>query len=130
MKTTYMKHLVLITVSICLFFSVAFSLPYSSAIQYTKKPGPSIAVKKTLKTKKYKIKLFPSAAQDVLFFNAVGLAGKIYQLYVFDMGGQLVKQAQIKNRETTLLTDFTKGDYLFQIFSNDDQIENGTIYIR
>ncbi len=90
----------------------------------------SIVVQKKLSSKKYKIKLFPGASQEVLFFNAAGDAGKVYQLYLFDLEGKLVKQTQIRNRETTMLTNFSKGDYTFEVFSDDERIENGVVAIR
>jgi hypothetical protein len=93
-------------------------------------PANSIVVQKKLSSKKYKIKLFPSASQEVLFFNAVGDAGKVYQLYLFDLEGKLIKQTQIRNRETTMLTNFSKGDYTFEIFSDDERIENGIVAIH
>lgn len=98
--------------------------------QATASTNSSIVVQKKLSSKKYKIKLFPSASQEVLFFNAVGDAGKVYQFYLFDLEGKLVKQTQIRNRETTMLTNFLKGDYTFEIFSDDERIENGIVAIR
>jgi hypothetical protein len=105
---------------------------HSSSLQAqsTASTNSSIVVQKKLSSKKYKIKLFPSASQEVLFFNAVGDAGKVYQFYLFDLEGKLVKQTQIRNRETTMLTNFLKGDYTFEIFSDDERIENGIVAIR
>src|SRR6201989_3406525 len=44
----------------------------------------SIQINKALSSKKHKIKLYPDARQQVLFFSATGEDGKVYQLYLFD----------------------------------------------
>ena len=66
----------------------------------------------------------------VLFFSASGEDGKVYQFYLFDMDGKLVKQTQIRNRETTLISKIEKGTYLFEVFSDDERIENGNLTVK
>ena len=93
-------------------------------------PHDTILVQKQITSKKYKIKLYPNANHEVLFFSASGNEGRVYQLYLFDMDGLLVKQANIKNKQTTVLNSMEKGDYLFEVFSDDERIENGQVIIR
>jgi hypothetical protein len=90
----------------------------------------TILVNKSLNSRKYKIGLYPDARQQVLFFSASGADKKIYQLYMFDMDGKLVNQASIRNRETTVLTNLSEGNYLFEVFINDERIENGQLTVR
>ncbi|MEP7278356.1 MAG: T9SS type A sorting domain-containing protein [Bacteroidota bacterium] len=90
----------------------------------------SILISKTLTSKKYKIKIFPGASNEVIFFTASGEEGKVYQFFLFDMEGNMVKQTQIRNKETTILTNFNKGCYTFEVFSDDEHIENGTVTIK
>lgn len=90
----------------------------------------SIIVKISQNSKIHRIKLYPDITNETLFFMAQGEQGKIYQLFVFDMDGRLVKQTNVRNRETTILSAFEKGYYLIEIFSNDERIENGSITIR
>ncbi|MHA4808789.1 T9SS type A sorting domain-containing protein [Flavitalea flava] len=90
----------------------------------------SILVNKSKTSKKNKVRLYPDANQQVLFFSADGEERKVYQLYLFDMDGKLVHQASIRNHETTVLTNITEGNYLFQVFSNDDRIETGQLNVR
>ena len=90
----------------------------------------SIQVNKSLVSKKNKIRLFPDAKQQVLFFSANGEDRKVYQLYLFDMDGRLVNQASIRNRETTVLTTLAEGNYLFEVFTDDERIENGHLVVR
>ena len=90
----------------------------------------SIYIRKTYTSSKYRVKLYPDANHQVLFFSASGREGKSYQLFVFDVTGQLVKRLNIRNRETTMLDNMEKGTYLFEVFSNDLRIENGQLFVR
>jgi hypothetical protein len=90
----------------------------------------TILVNRSQISKKYKIGLYPDARNQVLFFSASGVEKKIYQLYLFDMDGKLVSQASIRNRETTVLTNIPDGNYLFQVFSNDERIEDGQLTVN
>jgi hypothetical protein len=90
----------------------------------------SIQVTKARTSKKHKIRLYPDARQQVLFFSANGEAGKVYQLYLFDMDGRLVSQTRIRSRETTVLTNISEGNFLFEVFTDDERIENGQLTVR
>ena len=90
----------------------------------------SIQVSKSQSSKKYKIRLYPDARQQVLFFSANGEDGKVYQLFLFDMDGRLVSQTHIRNKETTVLTDISEGNFLFEVFTDDERIENGQLTVR
>ena len=90
----------------------------------------SIQVSKAQTSKKHKIRLYPDARQQVLFFSANGEDGKVYQLFLFDMDGRLVSQTQIRNKETTVLTHMSEGNFLFEVFTDDERIENGQLTVR
>ena len=90
----------------------------------------TILVSKALTSKKYKIRLYPNAGHNVLFFSASGEPGKVYQLFLFDVEGKLLKQSQIRNKETTVLANIVKGNYTFEIFTDDERIENGFLVIK
>jgi len=90
----------------------------------------SIQVNKSQSSKRHKIRLYPDARQQVLFFSANGEDGKVYQLYLFDMDGRLVNQTRIRNRETTVLTNISEGNFLFEVFTDDERIENGSLTVR
>lgn len=89
----------------------------------------TIVVQKKLTSKKHKVKLFPNAKHEALFFNAEGQEGRVYQFYLFNVEGKLVKQANIKNNQTTIVRDLEKGRYLFEVFSDDERIENGQVIV-
>ena len=90
----------------------------------------TIVVSKRIKSKKHRIRIFPDASRKVLFFNASGQIGKVYQLFLFDASGVLVKQARIRDNQTTLVNKVEKGDYVFEVFSDDERIESGDVSVR
>ena len=90
----------------------------------------TIVVNKLRGGNKYKVKIYPNATHEVLFFTASGEEDKVYQLFLFDIEGRLVKQTAIHNRQTGFLSKFTRGSYVYEVFSNDERIENGNIVIR
>ena len=94
------------------------------------KQADSIIVKKSQVSKKCTFRIYPNATHEVLFFSVTGGEGKVFDLFIFDMDGKLMKRTQVRNRETTLLKTFPKGSYFFEVFSNDERIENGNMYIN
>ncbi len=90
----------------------------------------TILISKSQTSKKHKIKLYPNPGNDVLFFSVNGQSGKVYQLYLFNMDGRLAKQTQIRNKETTVLANISKGNYTFEVFSDDERIENGQLIVK
>jgi len=101
-----------------------------NAFSFSPSFSDTILVQKQLTSKKNKIKLYPNASHQVLFFNASGEAGKVFQLFLFDLDGKLVKQVNIRNRETTVLNKIEKGVYIFEVFSDDERIENGQVIVK
>ena len=90
----------------------------------------TIVINKNQASKKYKVRLYPNATHEVLFFTAAGEEDKIYQLFLFDMESNLIKQTMVRNRQTSFLSRFAKGEYLYEVFSNDERIENGSVSIK
>ena len=119
-----------------LMLMVAFQLSLSSAQANVLSFAPlstkadSIIVTKTQVSKKCTIRIYPNATHEVLFFSVNGGEQKVYDLFIFNMDGKLVSRTQVRNRETTLLKSFAKGSYFFEVFSNDERIENGSMTIN
>ncbi|GAO44841.1 hypothetical protein [Flavihumibacter petaseus] len=90
----------------------------------------SIIIQKNLNDKKYSVNIYTNASQQVLFFSAAGEEGKTYQLLLFRQKGKLIKQSRIRNRETAVVSKPDKGNYYFEVFSDDVRIETGTIEVR
>jgi hypothetical protein len=87
----------------------------------------AIQVTRVQTGKKHKIHFYCDSRQEHLFFAANGLEGKSCQLYVFDMDGVLVTCSIIRNRETNSVPFISKGNYFFEVFINDEQVETGQL---
>ncbi len=48
------------------------------------------------------------------FSPAEGGERRVYQLYLFDMDGKLAHQATIRNKETTVLDGYFRGELSFR----------------
>ncbi|HEV2355865.1 MAG TPA: T9SS type A sorting domain-containing protein [Puia sp.] len=137
-KTTLSTNLIggVTACSLALFLhATAMAAPGSAGVSPTSHQAGSdtihsIQVSKAQTSKKHKIRLYPDARQQVLFFSANGQEGKVYQLFLFDMDGRLVNQAHIRSKETTVLTTIAEGNYLFEVFTDDERIENGQLTVR
>ena len=134
MKTTLPRSrytfLPAVSILLVLVLFMLVQLPANAARSSASQFKDSILVSKLLISKKYKIKIYPGSTHEALFFNASGEEGKVYQFFIFDLDGNLVKQTQIRNKQTTIITNFNKGCYTFEVFSDDEHIENGTLTIK
>jgi hypothetical protein len=90
----------------------------------------TIYIQKNSVVRSHRISLYPDANQKVVFFSVRGEEGKVYQLYVFDIDGRLVKQVETRNKQTSVVKGIKKGSYFFEVFSDDKRIGNGQIAIR
>jgi hypothetical protein len=112
---------------ICLLITLSVQARSEDPFKLT---SDTILIQKQQVSRRHGIRLYPDADHHVLFFGAKGIYGRAYQLYMFDVEGKLVKQVNIKNKQTTVLENIDKGDYLFEVFSDDELIENGQVIVR
>ena len=103
---------------------------YSKSYQETTVSSDSIIIYKQVSSRKHKIRLYADASHESLLFTVKGESGRVYQLFLFDYEGHLIKQANIRDRQTTILQKIEKGEYLFEIFSDDERIETGQVFVR
>jgi len=132
MKTIVpLKGILIALLTLAVVLLLSFSLFASTNSNGVASPNrDTIEIIKAQTNKKYKVRMYPNAQHTVLFFSASGQNGKVYQLYLFDVDGKLTKQTHIRNRETTVLTNIVKGSYTFEVFSDDERIENGVLTIK
>lgn len=50
--------------------------------------------------------------------------------YIFDLEGTLVYQAVLSGREKKVIEHLKKGTYLYDVFENDESIEEGRIIVK
>jgi hypothetical protein len=103
---------------------------YTNQLDAAGQRSDSILIYKKILNRSYKIGLYPDAEQKVVFFTVKGAEGKVYQLYLFDLDGNLVKQLEIRNKQTSFFSEMARGMYSFDVFCDDDKIGNGQIAFR
>ena len=103
---------------------------YSKPLDANAQRSDSILIYKKILNRSYKIGLYPDAEQKAVFFTVKGAEGKVYQLYLFDLDGNLVKQMVLRNKQTSFFGEMERGTYSFDVFCDDDKIGNGQIAFR
>jgi hypothetical protein len=127
------KHFIARTVPALLTIAILFAgtnTSFGNPLPVPTYSNDTILVQKQVTSKKHRIRLFQNDDQSALFFSVRGLEGKVYQLFIFDVTGNLVTQANIKSKQTTVIDNIEKGNYLFEVFSDDERIENGQVIIK
>ena len=131
MKTIVpLKGILIALLTLAVVLLLSFSLFAANSNRVTTPNRDTIEIIKAQTNKKYRVRIYPNAQHTVIFFSASGQNGKVYQLYLFDLDGKLTKQTHIRNKETTVLTNIVKGNYTFEVFSDDERIENGVVTIK
>jgi hypothetical protein len=102
----------------------------TSSAQKSSEETREITVSKDKTSRKHKVKIYPDANRKGIFFNVSGVKGKVYQFFLFDLNGKLVKQTNIRSRQTAMLNKIEKGTYLFEVFSDDERIETGKVDVK
>jgi len=111
----------------CLFL-IAISLPaFASAYSKT---GDTSVFRKLSGNKNQNIQLFSNSGKQMILFSAKFKQKKNYRFYMFDMDGKLVAENNLDNKQGVEFTNMQRGNYYFEILSNDDRIENGTLTIK
>ncbi|HWJ28546.1 MAG TPA: T9SS type A sorting domain-containing protein [Flavisolibacter sp.] len=50
--------------------------------------------------------------------------------YVFDLEGTLMYQATLSKKEKKSINNLKKGTYMYDVFQNDESIEEGKIFVK
>jgi hypothetical protein len=50
--------------------------------------------------------------------------------YIFDLEGTLIYQTVLKTKDKKTITDLNKGTYMYNVFANDESIEEGKLIIK
>lgn len=55
---------------------------------------------------------------------------KTMHFYIFDLEGTLIYQAVLKDKEKKLVNNLNKGTYLYNVFVNDESIEEDKLIVK
>ena len=118
---------------VVLFILSAFSSTEKlSAASKPSKPDRSytIVINKLFENKNYNIEMRANSSLHQLLITAGPKQNKSYHFYLFDIDGKLKAQANIRSSEKASFVNIAKGNYFFEIFSNDERIENGQLTVK
>ena len=90
----------------------------------------TIVISKLFENKNYNIEMHTNSSLHQLLITAGPQQNKIYRFYLFDIDGKLKAQANIRNNENAAFVNIARGNYFFEIFSNDERIENGRLTVK
>ncbi|OLY91941.1 hypothetical protein SAMN05444008_109214 [Cnuella takakiae] len=116
-----MNKLLLITVLACTLCSAT-----SNAHQL---PGKSITKVQVCKRNKIAVRVSPVAAQKGSI-KIVSTCTHPLHFYVFDLEGTLVSQAKVAPRQRAFIRNLPAGEFAYDVFMNDEGVEQGKISIR
>jgi hypothetical protein len=62
--------------------------------------------------------------------NVTSKMSQSLHFYIFDLEGTLIYQTVLKTKEKKEITDLGKGTYMYNVFANDESIEEGKLIIK
>ncbi|HEY6954655.1 MAG TPA: T9SS type A sorting domain-containing protein [Flavisolibacter sp.] len=82
----------------------------------------------TAKAGKNAVRIYPNPSYGKLSVSAV--TSSTLHFYIFDLEGTLVFQAVLNNKDRKVIDNLKRGSYLYDVFENDESIEEGKIIIK
>jgi hypothetical protein len=77
---------------------------------------------------KMAVKLYPNPSYGKLSISSN--TSSSLHFYIFDLEGTLVYQAVLNSKDRKTIDNLKKGTYLYDVFENDQSIEEGKIIIK
>lgn len=88
----------------------------------------SPVLKKATEERKSIVKIYPNPSYGKLSVTAN--TNSVLHFYIFDLEGTLIYQAVLKNKDRKIVDSLKKGTYTYDVFENDESIEEGKIIIK
>ena len=77
---------------------------------------------------KFKVRLYPNPSPNgTITINST--ATEPLHFYVFDLEGTLLHRITLKAKEQKTITNLERGTYTYDVFKNDESIEQGKIIV-
>lgn len=76
----------------------------------------------------FKVRLYPNPSPDGTITINSTIKEPLY-FYVFDLEGTLLHRITLKGKEQKTITNLEKGIYTYDVFKNDESIEQGKIIV-
>ena len=122
MKPTLLLSVIII--AMCSFSRPSHSSPKQQGTIFS----DSLELKKLI-IRKDAIKLSPNPSYDGKV-SVVSNVAETLHFYIFDLEGTLIYQAVLSNKEGKTIDKLNKGTYMYDVFENDESIEEGKILVK
>ena len=105
------------------------------ALAATHKPAPkqplsdSLFIKPYFVGKKNVVRLYPNPTFDGSIYITAHTETELH-FYIFDVDGVLLYRTTLKGDEKRHIPDLRKGVYTYDVFENDESIEQGSITVK
>ena len=122
MKTT------LLLVSSCIIICSFSAKPKIPQRTHSNNFTDSLTIEKTICLKRNVVKLYPNPSYGRITVSAN--SSEQLHFMIFDLEGTLIYQTTLSNKEKKLIDNLKKGFYTYDVFENDESIEEGKIIIK
>ncbi|HEU4470382.1 MAG TPA: T9SS type A sorting domain-containing protein [Flavisolibacter sp.] len=113
----------------CVMIMYGFTISHKSpAAAGSSNLSDSLVLKKKPGSRKNSIKIYPNPSYGRLSVSATTTA--TLHFYIFDLEGTLIYQAKLNNKDKKTIDNLPKGTYLYDVFEQDECIEEGKIIIK
>ena len=79
--------------------------------------------------KKNTIRLYPNPSPNGIITVNSTISDPLH-FYVFDLEGTLLHRIALKGKAQQTITNLKKGTYMYDVFKNDESIEQGKITVK
>jgi hypothetical protein len=125
-NTVNMKNKLILTALLFVCFSAANAqaINYSYSLSSTNESKAKFADKKN---NTVSISPNPSYTGDI---SVTSKSDQVLHFYIFDLEGTLIYQTELKSKEKKAINSLNKGTYMYNVFANDESIEEGKLIIK
>jgi hypothetical protein len=125
-KTVNMKNKLILTALLFVCFTAANAQAsnYSYSLTSTNESKAKYADKKN---NTVSISPNPSYTGDICVTSK---SEQVLHFYIFDLEGTLIYQTELKTKEKKAINSLNKGTYMYNVFANDESIEEGKLIIK
>ena len=113
-------------------FLIAIACNAFAATHSTEAAQPqadSLFIKPYMVSKKNVVRLYPNPTFDGSI-NINAHTNNELHFYIFDVDGVLLYRTTLKGDEKKNIPDLRKGVYTYDVFENDESIEQGSIIVK
>ncbi len=112
------------------FYAASFFICFfiGTSLLHASRQHDGILITKWSSSNKYPVNFSARSGNELLF--GASKTNESFNLFIFDVEGNLVSTITIKDMQSKTISNLTKGNYSFEIFHADERVENGTLEVK